>query len=265
MKNTDYGPIKTVYYTDERNDEFSAPVIQAKTIGEAYDYTPGGLGWKIRRFLAYRVIAMPIAWAYCKIVLHSSFRNRAALKQVPGGCFVYANHTQQTADAFIPNLALFPRDVYMVVHPDNVSMPFLGRVTPYLGALPLPSNLKAMRHFKEALKTRIGQGACVMVYPEAHIWPYYTGIRDFPATSMKYPVELKVPSFTLTTTYHRRRFGRKPRAVTWLEGPFYPDESLPPRQQPVELRNRIYETMKARSRDSDYEYIRYVKKEAESP
>ncbi len=37
---------------------------------------------------------------------------------------------------------------------------------------------------------------------------------------MKYPVELDVPSFALTTTYHRRRFGRKPRTVTYLDGPF---------------------------------------------
>lgn len=101
----------------------------------------------------------------------------------------------------------------------------------------------------------------IMVYPEAHIWPYYTGIRDFPATSMKYPVELDVPSFTLTTTYHRRRFGRKPRTVTYLDGPFYPDHSLPPRARAQALRDEIYKTMVRRSQESDYEYIRYVKKE----
>ena len=88
-----------------------------------------------------------------------------------------------------------------------------------------------------------------------------TGIRDFPATSMKYPVELDVPSFTLTTTYHRRRFGRKPRTVTYLDGPFYPDHSLPPRARAQTLRDEIYKTMVRRSQESDYEYIRYVKKE----
>ena len=35
-------PIKTVYYTDERSDEFSAPVIQAKVIDETYAYAPAG-------------------------------------------------------------------------------------------------------------------------------------------------------------------------------------------------------------------------------
>ncbi len=262
MKKKADSPVKTLYYTDERNDEFSAPRIDAKVIDETYPYIRTGLGWRLGRFVSYRLIAMPIAWLFCKIGLHSRLCNRQVLKKVKGtGCFVYGNHTQQFADAFLPNLLLCPRQVYVIVHPDNVSMPVLGKVTPYLGALPLPGNLKAMRNFRDALSRRIEEGNCVVVYPEAHIWPYYTGIRDFPATSFKYPVELQVPSFAMTTTYHRRRFGRKPRTVTYLDGPFYPDERLPRRQQSQELRDRIHAAMAARSRLSDYEYIRYEKKE----
>lgn len=257
-------PIKTVYYTDERNDEFSAPVIHPRVIDENWDYAPTGSAWKAKHFLAYRLCAMPLAWLYCKLVLHSTFRNLEVLKAAEGtGCFVYGNHTQQISDAFLPNLALCPRQVFVIVHPDNVSMPVLGNVTPYLGALPLPGNLKAMRNFKAALKQRIEESCCILIYPEAHIWPYYTGIRDFPATSMKYPVELGVPSYAMTTTYRRRRFGKRPRTVTYLDGPFYPDTSLSPRQQVQDLRDRIHEAMVQRSRKSDCEYIRYIKKERE--
>lgn len=261
MKNPS-GPIKTVYYTDERNDEFSSAVITPKSIDETYDYTPAGHWWKIKHFIAYRLIAMPIAWGYCKLVLHSTTRNRAVLRKVKGqACFVYGNHTQETADAFLPNLALCPKRVYMIVHPNNVSMPVLGRITPYLGALPLPSNLKAMRNFKEAIAARIQEGSFIMIYPEAHIWPYYTGIRNFPATSMKYPVELDAPSLVLTNIYKKRRFGRKPRVITCLDGPFYPNRALSPRQQAQDLRDRIWQTMVTRSQESDCEYIRYAKKE----
>lgn len=261
MRNRNTEPIKTVYYTDERSDEFSSAEITPKTIDESWRYIDQRLIWKIGRFISYRLVAIPLGCLYCKIALHSTFRNRAVLKQVKGGCFIYGNHTQQAGDPFIPNLALFPRSTYIIVHPSNVSMPVLGKITPYLGALPLPSNLKAMRNFKDAIRTRIEEGSCVMVYPEAHIWPYYTGIRDFPATSMKYPVELDVPSFALTTTYRKRRFGKKPRTVTYLDGPFYPDHSLPPRRRAQALRDTIYETMVKRSKESDCEYIRYVKKE----
>ena len=258
----DSGPVKTVYYTDERTDEFADDNIVPKVIDENYCYVNDRMWWKLLRFISYRLIAMPIAYLYCKIALHSTFRNRSVLKQAKGkGCFVYGNHTQQIGDPFIPNLALFPRSVYVIVHPNNVSMPVLGRITPYLGALPLPSNLKAMRHFREAIRTRIQQNNVIVVYPEAHIWPFYTGIRDFPATSMKYPVELDVPSFAMTTTYRKRRFGKKPRTVTYLDGPFYPDQNLPPRARAQALRDQIYGAMVARSRESDCEYIRYIKKE----
>ena len=255
-------PIKTVYYTDERNDEFAGDNITPKVIDENYIYIDSSFRWRVCRFISYRLIAMPIAFCYCKIALHSTFKNRELLKSVKDtGCFVYANHTQQIGDPFLPNLMLFPRSVYMIVHPNNVSMPVLGRITPYLGALPLPANLKAMRSFKDAIRIRIEQKNIIMVYPEAHIWPYYTGIRNFPATSMKYPVELGVPSFAMTPTYRKRRFGSKPRTVTYLDGPFYPNENLPPRARAQALRDQIYEAMVERSRESDCEYIRYVKKE----
>lgn len=255
-------PVKTVYYTDERNDEFAGDHIVPRIIDGSYRYVDPRLWWQLCRFVAYRLIAMPIAFAYCKLALHSTFRNRQVLRQAKGtGCFVYGNHTQQIGDPFLPNLALCPRSVYMIVHPNNVSMPVLGRLTPYLGALPLPSDKKAMINFREAIRTRIRQGNVIMVYPEAHIWPYYTGIRDFPATSMKFPVELDVPSFALTTTYHTRHFGKKPRTVTYLDGPFYPDPDLPPRARAQALRDQIYEAMVNRSRESDCEYIRYVKRE----
>ena len=108
----DSGPVKTVYYTDERTDEFADDNIVPKVIDENYCYVNDRMWWKLLRFISYRLIAMPIAYLYCKIALHSTFRNRSVLKQAKGkGCFVYGNHTQQIGDPFIPNLALFPRSV----------------------------------------------------------------------------------------------------------------------------------------------------------
>lgn len=261
MNNGGALPLKTVYYSDERNDEFSTAVITPKRIDENYPYLRREPSWSILRWLSYRLIATPLAYFYCKCTLHFKVKNRRVLKSVKKtGYFLYANHTQEIADAFLPTMAVFPKSVFVIVHPNNVSMPYLGRVTPYLGALPLPSNLKAMRNFKNAVEKRILQGKCVTIYPEAHIWPYYTGIRSFPATSMKYPVEYNAPSFAMTTTYHSRGKGRKPRAVTYLDGPFYPDTAVPPRERAQELRDRIYAVMQERSKLSDCEYIRYVKR-----
>ena len=253
-------PIKTVYYNDELRDEFSDAVIEPKHIGGDWCYVDKSAKWRLSRFIAYRLIAFPIAFAYCKLALGHRVKNRGVLKSVKGeGCFLFGNHTQQTGDAFIPSLVMCPKSVYVIVHPNNVSMPVLGKWTPYLGALPLPSDLAAARGFKNAIETRIKEGACVTVYPEAHIWPYYTGIRNFPADSFRYPAELDVPSFCMTTVYKKRRFHKKPRAVTYLDGPFYPDMSLPIRARAKELRDRVYDTMKSRAALCDCEYIRYEK------
>ena len=57
------------------------------------------------------------------------------------GYFIYGNHTQDIGDAFMPNMFSAPQDSYIIVHANNVSMPFLGRITPSLGALPLPEGM----------------------------------------------------------------------------------------------------------------------------
>ena len=80
-------------------------------------------------------------------------------------------------------------------------MPVFGHVTPYLGALPLPDDREAMKHFLDEIAKKIEQDKCVMIYPEAHIWPNYTKIRPFTDSSFRYPVQLKSPVMCFTNTY----------------------------------------------------------------
>ena len=106
--------------------------------------------------------------------LHFSHKiiNKEVLKQAGNsGFYLYGNHTHFLADAMIPTLVNYPRETAVIVHPNNVSMPVLGRITPYLGALPLPDDRGAMKHFLEALTWHTDHGDCIMIYPEAHIWP----------------------------------------------------------------------------------------------
>ena len=52
---------------------------------------------------------------------------------------------------------------------------------------------------------RIKQKRTVAVYPEVHIWPWYTGIRPFPAVSFAYPVKDGVPAVAFVTIYRKRK------------------------------------------------------------
>ena len=251
---------KITYYSDELNDEFSTAQITPKRIDENYTYIHNGIWKKFTHFFWYRIIATPLAFLYLKLYFGHRIVNKKVLKQAgESGWFLYGNHTHFMADAFIPTMISIPKDTYVIVHPNNVSMPFLGRITPSLGALPLPDDAGAAKHFIHAVETRIGQGHGVTIYPEAHIWPYYTGIRPFKDTSFRYPVKEGVPVFCFTNTYQKRKWRKTPQIVTYVDGPFYPDTEKSGKEQRKLLRDAVYHTMCKRAEKSNVTLIKYVK------
>ena len=110
----------------------------------------------------------------------------------------------------------------------------------------------------------IEQGHPVIIYPEAHVWPYYTQIRPFEKTSFRFPAELNKPVYVMTTTYTHRHFLKniikRPKVNVYIDGPFYPDTGAGIKDNQKMLHDRVYEVMKSRSHLSDYEYIRYERK-----
>ena len=64
----------------------------------------------------------------------------------------------------------------------------------------------------------------------------------------------------MTKTYHKRRLGSRPRAVVYIDGPFYPDQALSRKEAQNKLHDEIWQTMNKRAKLSDYEYCEYVKK-----
>lgn len=251
-----------IYYKDELNDEFSTAVITPKKIDGDYQYIYKGPWKKFTRFFWYRMVATPLAFLYLKLYFGHKIVNKEVVKQAEDtGWFLYGNHTHFLADALIPTMISTPKDMYVIVHPNNVSMPILGKITPSLGALPLPDDAMAAKSFIQAVETRIEETHAVTIYPEAHIWPYYTKIRPFKDTSFRYPIQCMVPVFCFTNTYQKRKWRKTPRLVTYVDGPFYPDASLCGKAQRQELRNRVYETMVERSKNNTVEMIKYIKAE----
>ncbi len=251
-----------IYYTDELNDEFSIAEITPRKIDENYVYIHTSLFKRFTHFFWYRIIATPIAFFYMKLVFGHRTKGREKLKKHRrDGYYLFGNHTQDIGDAFIPNMSTFNKTVYMVVHPNNVSMPVLGKVTPSLGAIPIPEGMKAYKNFLDAIETHIEMGHAVTIYPEAHIWPYYTKIRNFPDTSFAYPAKKGTPVYCFTNTYHKRRVFRHPRIITYIDGPFYPDMDLPMKARKKELRDTVYNCMCKRAELSTHVQIRYIKQE----
>lgn len=253
---------KVIYYTDELNDEFSLAEITPRVIDKSYVYDHTSIFKKFTRVFWYWIVFFPIAFFYVKIKFHHKVVNQRVIKPYKkSGYFLYGNHTQDIGDAFLPQQINRGKDKYIIVHPNNVSMPVLGKLTPSLGAIPLPDDMQAYKSFIKVIDKRIKQKKCVVVYPEAHIWPFYTGIRPFPDTSFQYPIKNGVPAFCFTNTYQKRKFSKKPKIVTYVDGPFLTDPALPMKEARADLRNRIYECMCKRAQCSQVEWIKYIKKE----
>ena len=256
MKNRD-----VIYYSDELNDEFSRAVIVPRKIDEKYKYRRVFL-WNLISMLFQNVLSMPIKYLYAKCKLRIKFVGKEKFKEYKKtGFFMYGNHTQIFADTFIPSLADFPKRNFFIVNPENISMKGSGWIVELLGAIPVPGSISVAKNFMDRIEQLQQKNYSVTIYPEAHIWPYYTKIRPFKSVSFKYPVKLNKPSFCFVNTY--QSYGKnkdKVRIVTYIDGPFFPNENLNPKQAQEDLRNRIYEKMCQRSKNSNTEVIKYIKK-----
>lgn len=256
---------KVIYYTDELNDEFSTFKGNPPVIDSTYDYDDSTFARQLKRFFIYRILVFPMAWAYTRLAMHRRLVGKEKLKPYrKTGIFLYGNHTQPVGDAFMQACMTYPRTNYVIVHPNNLTVPFFGPMTPALGALPIPGNTTAYRNFTKAIADKIARRHPVVIYPEAHIWPYYTKIRPFPDMSFGYPANLNTPVFCFVNTYRKRRVSKKPKVVTYIDGPFFPDMELDPKSRRKKLRDEVYNRMTELAQNSDCEYIRYIRKEEDN-
>lgn len=252
---------KILYYADELNDEFTEFTGTAKRIDENFKYVNNSKTHRLIHFMLYKFLEKPVAKIYWKAKFHNKIINKNLLKNFKDtGVFLYGNHTQQIGDVLMPCLVSSPKYAYIIVHPNNISIKGIGGLINACGAIPLPDTIAATKNFIDAIETRIKQKQAVVIYPEAHIWPYYTKIRPFKSASFRYPVKLGVPTFAFTNTYVHRGKSKTPQIITYIDGPFYPNKDLPVKEQIEDLRNQVYNAMSARSKLSNFETIKYLPK-----
>lgn len=250
---------ETRYYAHFTDDFVESP-RQELRLPEDYVYVRTGLLSRLWAAIVYG-LALFVSFFYCRVGLRMRIRGRQKLRAAgKGGLFLYGNHTQPVGDVFTPAHCLLPRRIYTLVSPANYGLPVIGKLLPYLGALPVADTVHGMRALQQAMETRLRQGCGIVIYPEAHVWEYYTGIRPFPATSFKFPVKLAMPVYAMTVTYQKARFGKRPRMVVYIDGPFAPVGETAA-QKAESLHRAVRETMERRSRESNAEWIAYRPKD----
>lgn len=246
-----------IYYYKSYTDDVVESKKQNYKLKDNYKWIHNNIGYRICSSILY-VLAYIISFFYCKFILHVKIKNRKILKKYKKqGYFIYGNHTQTIGDVFIPAHVCKDKRIYTIVSEANLGVAGIGPLLPMLGAIPISDSIKDTKKIWNTVIKRIEQKKCVVIYPEAHVWPYYTKIRPFPRTSFKFPVYCDCPSFAITTTYYKRKFGKKPGIIVYVDGPFMPDNNISKKDREEKLCQEIYKCMKKRSENSTYEYIEY--------
>lgn len=251
---------KIIYYDDELNDDFAGTHLKTKKVDENFKFVHKNPFWRLGSFLIYYLIAVPVVWFYMRVILRVKFVNAKSIKKYKGTYFLYGNHTG-VIDAFTPNLLSLPKRNKIICGADAVSIKGLKNITQMLGALPLPTETRGMKHFIKAVDF-YHQKYNFTIYPEAHIWPYYTGVRQFSSAPFGYPVKYGCATFAFFTAYSKPKgflsFLRKANVTVYVSDAIFPDEGLSVPEAKKNLRDKVYNFMLEKSKFSDYRVIKYV-------
>lgn len=260
---------RVFYYTSEEDDPIQTKEQEQKekvVLPEGYEYIPKNPFVRL-----YSAILFRLFWVfgqyYERGYWQTKFYGREKLKKARGtGYVMYANHTNPFHDVFGPAFVADKR-IFTIISPVNLKLPGIGKFLPMIGGIPLGTNDAEKKAMNEAVDKRlVKQKKCLVIYPEAHVWPYATKVRKFPAgdKSFKYAVRNNLPIFTMTTTYHKRknnRHGDLPRMDVYVDGPFFPDPEKSEAENRAMLAKKAYDSMVKYSKKNTYEYFQYKKKE----
>lgn len=258
---------RVFYYESEEDDPIKTDEQEKKVevgLPEGYEFIPKNPFVRMYSSILFRGFKL-FGQYYERGYWQTKFYGREKLKQAKGkGYVIYANHTNPFHDVFGPALAA-DRRIFTIISPVNLKIPGIGKFLPMIGGLPLGKTVDEKKAFNDAVDKRLKQKKVLVIYPEAHVWPYTTKIRKFPAgdRSFKYATRNNLPIFTMTTTYHKRKDNKRgelPRMDVYIDGPFWPDAKLSEDENRAKLAQEAYDSMVKWSKKNSYEYFDYRKK-----
>lgn len=255
---------KIVYYQDPVNDDFAENPTKPYKINDDFKYIRKNPLFTFPAFILYHVIAIPIFYLILKIKYHVKVENKKALRQLRHtGYFIYTNHTQNIVDAFINHASLFHRKGHIIANNNVYSLKGLKTIVNMLGTLPIPNTMIQSKKLFDAIKYNINKKHVVVIFPEAHVWPYYNDIRLFSESSFIFPVTLNKPIIVTTVTYRERKIfkNKHPYITLHVSKPVFPKLGVPVKENQAYLRDFAYCIMKSTVKKANsYEYIHYEQK-----
>lgn len=249
-----------IYYSNVWDDDFGGKKRPTK---DRYDGSIHIKRTGLYAFLSnvfFYSIVVPLVWIWNVLIGCMRFKGKKNLKQFKKkneSCFIYSNHAG-VKDVTGNYLLMLPKRLNTIGYSDATSSFILKWLVPLLGFVPLPTDIHDMNKFMDALKFYLEEKKqSIVIFPEAHIWKSYTGVRDFKRVSFRYPAMMNkavVPIFYA----RRKRKGlwklfKNPRITCIVGEPIYPDPNLSVKENTQILGDKCYESMLKMSKSIEQE------------
>ena len=254
---------KTIYYSDDINVDFQTTKGAKRVkLDENYEFIRKKPSEKIISLILYYLVAHPILSLVC-ICRFTTFKGKKNLKELKDkGYFIYSNHISNMDAIMINSFLIWNKRVNILGYSDSLSIPVVKHLVKPLGFIPLGDSLKTQANMMNCFNYYIKKKQAILIFPEAHIWPYYTKIRDFPSGSFHYPSKMNAPVVPIVSIMQKRLFKfLKPRIKLVIGKPIYPDENKSVKENKEYLHDECLKQMKEiSSKYKQFEYYNYVYK-----
>jgi len=257
---------KVIYYSDIYNDDFDQTSLKRLPIPTNYKYKRDNFFLNILYCFIYYGLAKPILSIGCFFngVRVGNRKKLKELRKCGSGVFLYGNHVA-FMDAFKMQAYIIHRRTNIIGFTDSLNINwFVSFLVKAIGYLPLPleGDYSHLRDLDEAIKFYINKKQHILIYPEAHVWPYYTKIREFKNGSFHYPAKLNKPIMPFVTIWKKVWWRKKPVQVIVFGDLIYPKEGLSVHENRDYLHDECLKAMqKISSSYKQTEYIKYIYKE----
>lgn len=256
-----------IYYSDDINVDFQTTGgAKRPKLDENYEYIRKKPLEIFFSWILYWLIAHPILALVC-IFSGITFKDKKNLKELKNkGYFIYSNHISNFDMIMINAYLIWNKRVNILGFTDVLAIPFARKLAKPLGYIPLGDSIKTQKNMMDCFDYYIKKKQAILIFPEAHVWPYYTKIRDFPAGSFHYPAKCNAPVVPIVSIMKKRIFkNMKPKIKLVVGKPIYPNRNKSLRENKIYLHEECLKQMKEISSSyKQYEYYEYIYQKEEN-
>lgn len=258
---------RIIYWSSELYDDFDEIGLSRPSLPKNYNYERNNHFANFWSGILYFGIVRPILAAFCFFsgIKVKGKKNIKSLRHK--GYFIYSNHVS-ISDAFKIQALIYPfKRTNAIGYTDSLTVPIIGKAMKGLGLIPLPlkDDVENMKKFTNSFSYFLKKKERIIIFPEAHIWPYYTKIRTFRKGSFLFPAMNNAPIVPMCTVFRKPLIGKKPKQTILIGKPIYPLSDLSVLENKEYLYEACLSTLKALSSSvKQYEYITYIYKEKDN-